>query len=67
MNYSLTYVGVLVSLIGTLARWFNWHVPWTDSDDLAQFLQGIVTLVGLTIALYGRWRRGDISALGVKK
>lgn len=62
---SVTIAGLIVTLISIIAKWLDWNVPWT-SDELSEFLVGFLTLAGLIIAWFGRWRKGDIGLLGIK-
>ena len=64
MNYSLTYVGIIVSVIGYILDQLG--VP-IDKEQLKNTVAFLLTLVGSLVALYGRFRKGDISVLGVKE
>mgnify|MGYP001600113113 FL=1 len=64
MNYSLTYVGIIVSVIGFILDQLG--VP-IDKEQLKNTVAFLLTLVGSLVALYGRFRKGDISVLGVKE
>lgn len=43
-----TYIGILISLIGTLSSLFGWNL-----GDLAGIQDLLITLVGTAITLYG--------------
>lgn len=62
--YSLTYAGVLVSVLGYLFNKFG--VPYEDGQIESVISNGIIAL-GWLAALYGRWRHADISFCGFKK
>lgn len=61
---SVTIIGLVITILGFLAKWFNWNLP--GNDEIEQFLTAIVTLAGIVIAWFGRWRKGDISLFGIR-
>lgn len=64
MNFSLTYVGVIVMVLSQVLKLAGVEV---GDGDVANFVNFSAVLVGAVITLYGRFRAGGISALGVKK
>ena len=62
---SKTIVGLVITIIGLLAKWFKWPLP--ANDEMEQFLTALVTLAGIALAWYGRVRKGDITWYGVRK
>ena len=62
---SITIVGLIVTILGFLAKWFNWDLP--AGEDLTQFITAVVTLGGIALAWYGRYRKGDITLVGARK
>ena len=63
-NYSITYVGVIVMVLGFLAQVFG--VPFF-ADDVSDIVSKIGEVIGMAVALYGRYRIGGISAFGIRK
>lgn len=63
-NYSLTYAGVIVFVLGYVFKLVG--VPFVEGDAQTT-ISFITTLVGVIGALYGRYRKGDITPFGVKK
>ena len=63
-KYSQTYIGILVSLLGSLLPRIGVEI---GSEDLTITVSVLVTIAGSIWAFWGRFRKGDISALGVKK
>lgn len=59
MKYSLTYTGIiLMALVSYFGMTYEEAEAWLKTTS--------VIIAGL-IALYGRWRMGDINLLGWKK
>lgn len=56
-NFSLTIIGLLAVI---LSQVFDAQI----ANDLAADL---VTLVGILVAWYGRWRKGDLTWYGARK
>lgn len=63
-NYSLTYTGTIIFVIGYLFKLAG--VPFVEGD-LQSTVSFITALVGVVLSLYGRWRRGDLSVFGARK
>jgi hypothetical protein len=63
MHRSITIVGLIVAFIGTLTSAFNIQLPYTP-EEIEKALTVLVTLIGLAVAWYGRWRKGDVSFFG---
>ena len=64
MNYSLTYTGIIVFVIGYLFKLAG--VPFVEGD-LQTTISFITTFVGVVVALYGRFRRGDLTIFGTRR
>ena len=64
MKFSLTQAGIYVSVIGFLVQMFKLNIA---SEEITQLVTSVITLVGLGVAWYGRYRKGDITVLGIKK
>ena len=62
--YSVTYVGVLVSLLATLTKSLGIEV---GSEALTTTVLTFCQLGGAVLALFGRYRAGGVSFFGVKK
>lgn len=62
---SKTIIGLVITIIGLLAKWFGWNLP--GQDEMEQFLTALVTIVGLILAWYGRVKAGGITWYGAKK
>lgn len=62
--YSLTYKGVIIFAIGYLFKLVG--VPFVQGD-LETTISFITTLVGVIIALVGRFRKGDLMWFGARK
>lgn len=64
MNYSVTYIGVIVFAVGYVFKLAG--VPFVEGD-LQTTISFITSFIGVITTLYGRWRKGDITTLGFKK
>ncbi|MCF7836022.1 MAG: hypothetical protein K9M15_02780 [Candidatus Marinimicrobia bacterium] len=64
MKYSLTYASVITFAVGYLFKLAG--VPFVEGD-LETTISFITSLVGVIGALYGRFRKGDITVLGKMK
>jgi len=65
MTISLTYIGVLVTVIGAIFSFAG--VPVVESKDIETAISVIAQFVGAIVALYGRYRVGGLSVFGVRK
>jgi len=63
-NYSLTYTGVIVFIVGFIFK--SAGVPFVEGD-LQTTISFITTGVGVVATLIGRYRAGGVSILGSKK
>lgn len=61
---SLTIQALLVTIVGTLLAKLG--IPNT-SEQVAQFVAGLVTLIGWVGVWWGRYRQGGITWYGAKK
>ena len=62
--FSLTYVGLYVSLLGALLKLIGVEIA---TEELTEVVTTLLTFAGLLVAGVGRWKRGDVSVVGVKK
>jgi len=58
MNYSLTYTGAIASLIA--------FIGIMEQAEALTFVNAVFVVVTTLITLYGRWRKGDVTVLGLK-
>ena len=58
MNYSLTYTGAIASLIASIGI--------MEQAEALTFVNAVFVVVTTLITLYGRWRKGDVTVLGLK-
>lgn len=63
-NYSLTYSGIIVSLLGLVVHFTGLPLAEAEVTEIGSHL---AALVGAIIAIIGRYRIGDVTLLGVKK
>lgn len=61
---SLTQSGVYVSLLGFLVKAFNLDI---GNEELTSLVEAVLTIVGLAMAWYGRYRKGDLTVVGSRK
>jgi len=59
---SLTISGIIVSVVGTILA--KWGFSETCANEL---VTNIPLIAGGIMAWIGRWRKGDITALGFRK
>ena len=64
MNYSLTYIGIIVSLVSIVVERLGLNIA---PGDIETTLLTITAIVGGIIAFIGRYRKGDIKLLGFRK
>jgi hypothetical protein len=57
MNYSMTFVGIITIVLGLFIE---------DAQIVSALAGDIVTVIGLAVTWYGRWRQGDVTIVGVK-
>ena len=63
-NYSLTYVGVVVVLLSQALKASGIEIA---DETLTVTITTLFTILGAALSAFGRWRKGDITILGVKK
>ena len=63
-NFSVTYIGIIVMILGKLAEMLGLDI---GTEQLNTVVVVAVEFTGALIAFYGRWRKGGITPLGVKK
>ena len=61
-QYSKTYTGIVIIILG----WIGVSHLVT-SDDVANIIDNVAQLVGIVVAIYGRYKAGGVNILGVKK
>jgi hypothetical protein len=66
MNYSTTIAGAIIMLLSLLAKATGIELPYTEKE-IESAIVTIVGIIGFTITVYGRWRKGDINILGFRK
>ena len=59
----MTYAGIIVMVLGFLAQVFG--VPFF-ADDVSDIVSKVGEVIGMAVALYGRYRIGGVSPLGKK-
>jgi len=64
-NYSATIAGILVMVLGAIAKQINIEFSITE-QDLTNVLVTIIQILGLFLAYLGRVRQGDITWYGRK-
>lgn len=63
-KFSVTYLGIIVIILAKFAEMLN--IP-IGTPEITTTITTILEFAGALIALYGRWRKGGITFLGVKK
>ena len=53
-----------VVLLGFILQFFNIQIA---AEELTQFIEAIVMAVGLAMAWWGRYRKGDLTIVGARK
>lgn len=57
MSYSLTFIGILTTLLSYFIG---------DVEVAGQLASDIVLVVGILVTWFGRYRHGDVNILGFK-
>lgn len=60
-NYSTTYAGIIVIVLGWLGL-----ASLVSSTEVSTIVDNILQLVGIIVAIVGRYKAGGVSMLGVK-
>ena len=63
-NYSVQYAANIAKLLGVVLTLVGVEIP---EADLATFVGVAVTLFSIGVSIFDRYKKGDISLLGVKK
>jgi len=63
MNYSMTYRGIALLVLGYVLRAGGQELP---DVELANFVDTLLVIVGAVMALYGRYKAGGIKWHGEK-
>lgn len=61
---SQTYIGLVVSLLGTFLPKVGVVLP---NEELTTTVSALVTVIGALWAFWGRWRKGDLTVVGTRK
>jgi hypothetical protein len=61
-SYSTTYVGIVVVLLGWLGV-----SNLVTNEQVSIIIDNIIQLVGMGVTIYGRYKAGGVTVLGVKK
>ena len=61
--YSLTYTGVIVSVLGFLLDKFKIEYA---TGEIEAVVASVIMIIGWIIALYGKYRQGDVKVWGGK-
>jgi len=64
MNFSLTQIGNYVALIAFILGLLKVNI---STEEISRFVEAGAVVVGLVVSWVGRYRQGDITALGFKK
>ena len=64
MNFSLTQAGVYITLLGFLVKILGLNI---GTEELTSLVNAVLTVVGLGMAWWGRFRQGDLTVVGNKK
>lgn len=62
MNYSKTYIGVLLMLLGWLGL-----SGYVTEAEVSTIVDNVLQVIGIAVTIYGRYKAGGVSLLGVKK
>lgn len=64
MNYSITYVGVIVMVLAEVAKLLGLNI---GSAELTTTALTVLQFAGAVAAFFGRWRAGGLSVWGFRK
>lgn len=64
MNYSTTYIAVIVNILATFLPRFGITV---GSEELTSIAQAVVAVVTGVWVIVQRYRKGDVTAAGLRK
>ena len=62
--FSVTQIGVYASAIGAILTFFHVNI---STPEIQQALEAVLTIGGLVVAWYGRYRKGDLTIVGTRK
>ncbi len=62
--FSITQAGVYASTIGAVLTFFHINIA---TPEIQSFLEAAITIGGLLVAWYGRYRKGDLTIVGTRK
>lgn len=66
MNLSVTQVGNYTAFIPVIIILLNQFDIKVTESELTNLIASIVAVIGVITSIYGRYRQGDVSMLGVK-
>jgi len=61
---SITITGLLIALVSLILQKFGVNVT---NEEVGGLILNILQNLGILLAWYGRWRKGDINLIGKKK
>ena len=61
---STTIIGLLVTIVGVILKWAKIGI---GGEDLSAFITAVITLGGIIVAWWGRYKAGGITLLGMRK
>jgi len=67
MNLSLTQVGNFTALIPLIVILLGAFDIKVTESQVAEIVTGLVAFIGVATSIYGRYRQGDVTLIGVKK
>lgn len=63
-KYSITFVGIIIIVLSQILQRLNITVA---TEALSTTIETLLLLGGALLALWGRWRKGDVNIFGFKK
>ena len=67
MNYSITQAGNITALIGVVMLILNYFKINIAREEVEALVGGIVSILGIAVSWYGRYRQGDLRPSGIRK
>ena len=64
---SMTQAGNYTALISILVAILAHYGVKVEESELTTIITNIITVVGVLVSIYGRYRHGDVTLLGIKK
>ena len=63
----MTQAGNYTALISILVAILAHYGVKVEESELTTIITNIITVVGVLVSIYGRYRHGDVTLLGIKK